>query len=368
GVNWDGSGIDGLIVFERIVGAWNAGRLCERQEVHGVVLPVDGGVGGVFHHANDFMRPILRGLGRTGIAKPMANRIAVAEKLLDELLIDDGDGRRMQRVLRREAAPHDDTRPDGVEVLRGAFHPGRTFVQVRLALNLDAGSPVVLLHWRVGGEADFENAGNGVEAVFNGLVEWFNLCVLVTGRLWIDVDDVAVRGIQLHVDVLCLVEALREKARRDEQHQRKRGLQDNERALYERGSEGGRASIGAQDLGGLRPRRHHRWSKTKEDAGRERQHEGKTDDERRRRRIDRHVVLVGKGERQQRVRSEIRDGKAEQAAHTREKYTFRQQLAHDAAALRAERRANGQFSLAAHATHQQEVGNIGAGHEKDQRG
>jgi hypothetical protein len=42
----------------------------------------------------------------------MADRIACPEELLDELLIDDGDGRRVQRVLRREAAAHDETRPD----------------------------------------------------------------------------------------------------------------------------------------------------------------------------------------------------------------------------------------------------------------
>jgi len=41
------------------------------------------------------MRPILRGLDRTGRAKAMTDRIAFAEKLLDELLIDDGYGRRM---------------------------------------------------------------------------------------------------------------------------------------------------------------------------------------------------------------------------------------------------------------------------------
>src|SRR5262249_48218635 len=157
-----------------------------------VVLPVDRGVGGVFHHANDFMRPILRGLGRTGKAKPMADRIALAEELLDELLIYDGDGRRMQRILRREAAAHDHTCADGVKVLRSAFHPRRTFIQILLALNLDAGSPVVLLHWRVRGKADLDNARNGVEAVFDRLVERLDLGVLVAGRLWIDVRDVAV--------------------------------------------------------------------------------------------------------------------------------------------------------------------------------
>ena len=126
--------------------------------------------------------------------------------------------------------------------------------------------------------------------------------------------------------------------------------------------------VGAQDLRGLRPRRHHSWRETKEDARRERKHNGKTDDERRRRCIDRHVVLARKGERQQRVRSEIGDGEAEEAAHTREKHAFRQQLAHNAASLRAERRPNGQFNLAAHAAHQQQVGNIGAGDEKNERG
>src|SRR6266568_6821983 len=102
-------------------------------------------------------------------------------------MIDDGNGRRVQRVLRSEAAAHDDVGADGVEVLRGAFHPGCTFVDVCLALNLYARSPIVLLHWRVGGETDFENAGNAVETVYDGLVERLDLGVLVAGRLRIDV-------------------------------------------------------------------------------------------------------------------------------------------------------------------------------------
>ena len=68
----------------------------------------------------------------------MADGVAVAEEQLHELLIDHGDGRRIQRVLRREAAAHHDVGADGVEVLRVAFHPGCAFVEVRLALNLYA--------------------------------------------------------------------------------------------------------------------------------------------------------------------------------------------------------------------------------------
>ena len=213
----------------------------------------------------------------------MADGVAVAEELLDELLIDDGDGRRIQRVLRREAAAHDDVGADGVEVLRGAFHPGCAFVEVGIALNLYARSPIVRLHWRVGGEADFENAGNGVEAVDDGLVEGLDLCVLVAGRLRIDVGDVAVGRIQFHVHVLGLVEALRKEARGDQQHEGERGLQDNECALQEGCPVGGGTRVGAQGFSGLRARGHQRRRKAKEDAGDQRKRKGKADDQRRRR-------------------------------------------------------------------------------------
>ena len=184
-------------------------------------------------------------------------------------------------------------------------------------------------------EADFENAGNGVEAVYDGLVEGLDLCVLVAGRLRIDVGDVAVRCIQFHVHVLGLVEALRKEARGNEQHEGERGLQDNECALQEGCSVGGRTRVGAQGFSGLRARGHQRRRKAKEDARNQRKRKGKADDQRRRRSSDRHVVLIRKGERQQRVRSEIGDGEAEQAAHTREKNAFRKKLAHNTAALRA---------------------------------
>ena len=131
---------------------------------------------------------------------------------------------------------------------------------------------------------------------------------------------------------------------------------------------GGGTRVGAQGFSGLRARGHQRRRKAKEDARNERKRKGKADDQRRRRSSDRHVVLIGKGERQQRVRSEIGDGEAEQAAHAREKNAFRKKLAHNTAALRAERGADGKLRAAAHAAHQQQVGDIGAGDEKDQRG
>src|SRR5581483_245877 len=157
-----------------------------------MVFPVDACVSGVLHHADDFMRSILACRVRPGKTEAMPYRVAIAEELLHEFLIDDGDGRRIQRVLPGEAAPHDDSSADGIEVFRRALHPGCAFVKVRLTLNLYARSPVVLFHWRIGCEADFENSGNGMEAIYDGLVERLDIGGLITGRLRVDMSDVAV--------------------------------------------------------------------------------------------------------------------------------------------------------------------------------
>ncbi len=79
----------------------------------------------------------------------MADGIAVAEELLDELLVDDGDRRCIQRVLQCEAAAHDDMGSDRIEVFRRAFHPRCAFVDVRIALNLYARVPSCSPPWRV---------------------------------------------------------------------------------------------------------------------------------------------------------------------------------------------------------------------------
>ena len=115
---------------------------------------------------------------------------------------------------------------------------------------------------------------------------------------------------------------------------------------------GGCTRIGAQGLGGMRARGHQRRCESKEDACDEGKRKSKADDHWRRRSTDRHVLLIRKGERQQRVCSEIGDGEAEQAAHTRQKNAFGQELAHKSAALRAQCRADGKFRAPAHAAHQ----------------
>ena len=78
-----------------------------------------------------------------------------------------------------------------------------------------------------------ENTGNAVEAVYEGLIEGFDLRGLVAGCLRIDVRDIAVRRIQLHVYVFGLVEALQKETGRDQQHEGERGLQNHQGSLQE---------------------------------------------------------------------------------------------------------------------------------------
>ena len=85
-------------------------------------------------------------------------------------------------------------------------------------------------------------------------------------------------------------------------------------------------------------------------------------------RVDGNVLLIGEGEREQYVRSGIGDGETEQAAEAGEKNAFGEQLADDAAALRTERRADGHLGAAAHAADEQQIGNVGAGDEKNESG
>ena len=59
-----------------------------------------------------------------------------------------------------------------------------------------------------------------MEAVFDGPIKRLDLSRCVTRSLRVDVNDIAVSSIELHVDALRLVEALGEEAGGNEQNQR----------------------------------------------------------------------------------------------------------------------------------------------------
>jgi hypothetical protein len=78
----------------------------------------------------------------------MADRIAIPGELLNEFLVDDGDGRRVQCALGVRPWCLTTVGPHGVEVFRCALDPGGAFVQIRrhsAAGDLPAKSAQVIL-------------------------------------------------------------------------------------------------------------------------------------------------------------------------------------------------------------------------------
>ena len=261
------------------LGVWELPARCvSGKKVHGVVLPVDAGVGGVFHHANDLMRPILGERGWPESPKRWPIGLRLPKNCFTNSWLTTATGGAFSVSCSVKPRPITTWVPTESKYSGVPFTQDAPLFSIRIALNLYAGSPVVLLHRRVGGEADFDNAGNRVEAVYDGLVERLDLGVLVARRLRIDVSDISIRCIQFHVHVLGLVEALRKQARGNQQHQRERGLQHNQRALQQRCSLGRRARVRAQSFSRLRARCHQRWRKAKEDAREQRKRKSKTDD------------------------------------------------------------------------------------------
>ena len=154
-----------------------------------------------------------------------------------------------------------------------------------------------------------------MEALFDGAVEGFDLRGGISGGLGTEVHDVAIGGVELEVGGLKLVEALDEESRADEQHQRERGLEDDERALQPGGSAGDGSVSGAERVGGLGSGSDPGGGDAEQNAGDEGEREGESDDHRRRAGSDREVRRVREGEHEQHVRACVCHDKPEQATH-----------------------------------------------------
>src|SRR5262249_24225179 len=133
------------------------------------------------------------------------NRVGASEEFLCKHLVDDRDGRHRWRIHRLDSAARYDSSSNGIEILRVRFYPGRPFIQVWLALDLYACTPIIVFHGCVYAEADVYDTGQGVEALFHSSIERFQLRVGVSRGLRIDVDDVPVASVKLQVGVLQFV-------------------------------------------------------------------------------------------------------------------------------------------------------------------
>ena len=198
-------------------------------------------------------------------------------------------------------------------------------------------SPVVVLHRRVGGDADFDHAGERVKLSFHRSIERLDLGCLVAGRLGIDVNDVPVFGLEMHVCVLQFAEALSKKSCTDKENKRECGLEDYEGALQERCARSRGARSSTQSFSGLRLGGDPCRGNSKENAGHQGKSERKRDDEQRGSGIDRDILRTGKGQRQEHLRPAVSDDEARKSPKDRQRHAFRQELSDNAAALGAER-------------------------------
>src|SRR5438034_582380 len=132
-------------------------------------------------------------------------------------------------------------------------------MQLRLSFYADILSVVVIFHRCVGADPYLLHSWDRMELVFNGAVEIPELSLRISCRLRIEMDNVPIFRFELQICVLKFVEALRKKTGAHQQHERKRGLHNNQSSLQQRGTAGG-ACAATQGVGGLSKRRYPRGS------------------------------------------------------------------------------------------------------------
>ncbi len=181
----------------------------------------------------------------------------------------------------------------------------------------------------------FLTPGIAWKRCLDGAVEGLKLCGGVTGGLRVDVDDVAVGGVELEVDVLELVEAADEHSCAYEQNERERGLKDDESALQQGGAGCGGAGAGAESIGWVCVGGDPCGGYAEEDAGEKRECEGKGEHHAGGASFDGDVLCAGEGHGEEHAGSGVGDDEACGTADDGEDDALGEELADDSCAHRA---------------------------------
>ena len=358
------TGVERSVVFDRILGAGRA--LHDGNKVHAMVFPANTLVDSVFDDADDF-----KVTGRVAVAAEMLTdgTCTCWKIILHEGLVHDGNGVRGGRVLGTVEAAHEELGADGIEIFRSDFDKrGAVAFGIGLTLDLDASAPVVVLHGSVGAEADIDDAGERVEALFDGAIESVELALGVSGSLGIDVDDVAIGRIEFELGGLEFGEATGEEAGAHEQNEGESGLADHENALEEGSAGSGAAGTGPKGLGGLGFGSNPSGSSAEESSGEQGEGEGKSEHLDRGARVNGKAKCVGKSPGKEERSASIGKEESGETAEDSKKKTFGEKLADDSAARSAEGCANRHFEFPLSAADEEQVGDIGAGDQQNEAG
>ena len=161
-----------------------------------------------------------------------------------------------------------------------------------LAFDVNRLSPVVAFHRAIERETDAAHAGDRCEIVVELAVEGIELGRFVSRHLRIDVQDVAVCGLEPELLMLHISQALRQQSRSAQQHQRQRRLCDDQRLLGPAHALPGGTVGSAQRVGGICRGRHPRWSDAEQDSSQQSHDKGKGKHRQRRRGVNGHIILL----------------------------------------------------------------------------
>ena len=300
-----------------------------------------------------------------------ADGIGVGEIGFGEALADDGDHLRCGCILRAEVAAGDEGNVHGFEIVAA----DDVVFDVNCASGVAAGNddapiPGVLSEGE-GGEAGGGDGMDGGDALLDLLIEGgeAGFHVHVADGAGVEIEDEGVLPVEAGIDIVEVDEAVDEQDGADEKDEREGDLSDDERfgerrfcgtavgaaAVFERFDEfefgGAECGEGAEEQSG------------EDGDGEGEKQEAQVDGD-----IEGNGVWAAGDHVKQETVCEGGEGNAERAADGCEQQTFCKKLANQARAACAEGLTDGELAGAGGGTGEQEIGDVGAGDQKNDTG
>src|SRR5579883_2257589 len=191
------------------------------------------------------------------------------------------------------------------------------------------------------------------------------------GGARIDIDDDAMRRVEAEILMLETVQRSREQARGGEQKERERGLYDDQGFARKRGGACGCATDSAESFDGIDAGCHPGGCEAKRDSGQKRDGAGEGEYGKRGRRAHRDGDPAGtarEDEAKDQRSAGIGESESRAAAEKRKQDGFGERLADEARRAGAECHAERDLATFAEAADEHEVGDVGAGDQKHERG
>ena len=321
----------------------------------------------IFDDADDFVFILGLVVGDVEVA---ADGIARGKQGFGDVFTDDGHVLRGGCVLRTEGAAGEkrDLHDFEVAVADDVLMDADVFV-MRHALDEDGVTPTALVKGECGkaGGLDARQSADARLDLLKSVAET-RVFGLETGGVGVDLQAQDVLAIEAGVDAAEVNEAAQEESGADHENQGESDLGDDEpsgkETLCARGA--GSATI-LEGVGEMEARGAEGGDGAEEDGGGDGESEGEAEQAKIEADIERESFEAAGDHAEQQPVGGSGEGDAERAADQGEDQALGKELPDDARAPRTERLANSKFACACGRAGEQEIGDVGAGDEQDQR-